>query len=139
MTRGQLVAWMDGRLVSNFTNFDLLSSGEDYCKLLYVLCPAGGLPVRLEQESVHIRLPQQGPCKAGLAVRIEGIIASRFRNHYVLSKWFKKLFDETQAGRDGGACTAKAVKQGDAQDSAGDYDSGTSRVVSGLTTPESRA
>ncbi|KAH9366495.1 hypothetical protein HPB48_018090 [Haemaphysalis longicornis] len=120
--RNQLIAWINGRLESNFASFEDLSSGEAYCDLLPKL-RSGSLPpkkVRRGARSEHDRvlnfkLLQQGLDKARMRreFRIESLVAGRFRDHYELLKWFRRLFDATHANRDvgstGSACAATAA------------------------------
>lgn len=124
ITRDQLVAWISGRLESpNVASFEELSSGEAYWTLALLFTSRPG-SLRLgkakccakrEHDRVHnFRLLQQGLDKACVRreFRIEVLIASRFRHHYELLTWFRRLFDEAHADRDADAaeraCAAKA-------------------------------
>lgn len=134
ITRGQLIAWINDRLGSGVTSFDDLSDGKAYCRLLCKLFP-GSLPLgKLRSGATrdldcvqNFKLLQQGLDKARLRreFRIESLVAGRFRDHYELLKWFKRLFDETLADREadaaGGACAAEAPEQDQGAAEQGDY------------------
>lgn len=124
ISRDRLIAWINGRLDTNLTSFEDLSTGEAYCKLLCTLRP-GSLPLRKVRRGaksehdrmLNFKLLQRGLDKARLRreFRIEALIAGRFRDHYELLKWFKRLFDESEADRDvaGGAQGQAAAGGGD--------------------------
>lgn len=119
ISRNQLVAWINQRLGSTYSGFEELKSGEDYCKLLDMLRP-GSLEItkvrsgaKLDRDRMrNFKLLQQGLETAGLhkEVSIEGLMESKFRDHYELVKWFKKLFDEAQGYNTDGAMAAGAAK-----------------------------
>ncbi|XP_077550398.1 microtubule-associated protein RP/EB family member 1-like [Haemaphysalis longicornis] len=144
ITGSQLIAWINGRLESNIESFEDLRSGEAYCMLLLKLRP-GSLPLPKvrrsagsEQDQIfNFKLLQQGLEKAHLrrAFRIESLVAGRFRDHYELLKWFRRLFDATHADRDigspGGASAATTSADGDSRR----VPSGTGRSVAGRAAP----
>ncbi|XP_077543176.1 microtubule-associated protein RP/EB family member 1-like [Haemaphysalis longicornis] len=92
VTRDQLIVWINARLESISVSFKVLGSGEGYCRLL---CPL---------RTASLPLGKQGLDKACLhrEFRIEVPIAGHFRDHYELLKWFKRLFDETDADNEQG-------------------------------------
>ncbi|KAH9360488.1 hypothetical protein HPB48_009649 [Haemaphysalis longicornis] len=112
VTRDQLIVWINARLESISVSFKVLGSGEAYCRLL---CPlrTASLPLgkvrRGAKRELHVhgqnfKHLQQGLDKACLhrEFRIEVPIAGHFRDHYELLKWFKRLFDETDADNEQG-------------------------------------
>lgn len=133
ITQQQLTQWLNGLLNANYS-FEELTTGEAYCRLLCKLKPKS-----LELSKVrrgakreadylkNFKLLQQGLQKAGLRrhFNIDDLISGRFRQHYELLKWFKRLFDETRADREadatGGARAAEAPEQGQAAAERGDY------------------
>ncbi|XP_077548456.1 microtubule-associated protein RP/EB family member 1-like [Haemaphysalis longicornis] len=127
ITRNQLIAWINGRLESNFASFEDLRSGEAYCDLLRKL-RSGSLPpkkVRRGARSEHDRvlnfkLLQQGLDKARMRreFRKEGLVAGRFRDHYELLKWFRRLFDATHANRTRSTLPGPAAPLGQHRDAA---------------------
>ncbi|XP_077550163.1 microtubule-associated protein RP/EB family member 1-like [Haemaphysalis longicornis] len=144
ITGSQLIAWINGRLQSNIASFEDLRLGEVYCMLLLNLRP-GSLPLtkarrsaRSEEDHVFdFMLLQPGLDKARprRAFRIEGLVAGRFRDHYELLKWFRKVFDATHADRDfgatGGASGATTSADGDSRR----VPSGTGRSGAGRAAP----
>lgn len=147
ITHEQLVAWINERLGSTYKDFEDIAPGVAYCELLDQLRP-GSVPLKkvrrdaqLEHERLrNYKLLEQGMDRAGLRkpVAIEGLIAGRFREHYELAKWMKKLFDQELEAPDGApeaGAANKHARQGEG--TAGNASCGPrrSRRLTGMAPP----
>lgn len=133
ISREEILLWVNKRLQSAYRELEELATGAPYCQLMDQLYPGmlNMARVRMDahlygfEKALNYGLLAEAFKKAAVPIEmsVERLIAGRFRDHFELCRWLKKISDERELDSAGQA--APQVRD----------DQGPSKVFPGTTTP----